>query len=293
MVGVFSLSTGALFDLAIAPWSGKGTGEHTLLRQLMHVFKKDDIVIADAYYASFFLVAVLIKMGVDVVFPQHASRHSDFRKGKRLGKGDHLVEWTKPARPRWLSKEEHAAFPKTITIRETKIVSSSPGFRSKARVIVTTFSDKNNVTPYDLGELYSFRWFVELNLRSVKETMRMDILRCKTPEMVRKEIWAHILAYNLVRKVMLQSAIIHKRNTREMSFKLALQAMSAFRQAGMLCGHNPELYTTFLRIIASKKIGQQKRSGEPRMVKRRPKAFPRMQKSRAYYHKKEKATCLS
>jgi len=293
MVGIFSLSTGALFDLAIASWSGKGTGEHTLLRQLMHVFNKGDIVVADAYYASFFLITTLIKMGVDVVFPQHASRSSDFRKGKRFGKGDHLVEWIKPIKPQWMSEKEYAAFPKTIMIRETKIVSSRPGFRSKARVIVTTFIDENNVTIDDLGELYSYRWFVELNLRSVKETMRMDILRCRTPAMVRKEIWAHILAYNLVRKVMLQSAMIHKRNSREMSFKLALQAMSAFRQAGMLCENKQELYAIFLRVIASKKIGQQKRRGEPRVVKRRPKAFPRMQKPRAFYRKKKTITCLS
>jgi len=288
-VGIFSLSTGALLDLAMAPWSGKGTGEHTLLRQLMHVFKKDDIVIADAYYASFFLIARLIKMGVDVVFPQHASRDNDFRAGKRLGKGDHLVEWKKPARPKWMSKEEYADFPKTIAIRETKIISTRAGFRSKSRVIVTTFIDKKNVTPYDLGELYSYRWFVELNLRSVKETMRMDILRCKTPEMVRKEIWAHILAYNLVRKVMLQSAIIHKLNPREMSFKLALQTISAFRQAGILSENNHALYTTFLRVIASRKTGQQKRHIQ-RVVKRRPKAFPRMQKPRALYHKEEKVS---
>jgi hypothetical protein len=232
-------------------------------------------------------------MGVDVVFPQHASRSSDFRKGKRFGKGDHLVEWIKPIKPQWMSEKEYAAFPKTIMIRETKIVSSRPGFRSKARVIVTTFIDENNVTIDDLGELYSYRWFVELNLRSVKETMRMDILRCRTPAMVRKEIWAHILAYNLVRKVMLQSAMIHKRNSREMSFKLALQAMSAFRQAGMLCENKQELYAIFLRVIASKKIGQQKRRGEPRVVKRRPKAFPRMQKPRAFYRKKKTITCLS
>ena len=192
-----------------------------------------------------------------------------------------------------MSKEEYADFPKTITIRETKIVSNRPGFRSKTRVIVTTFIDEKNVTPGDLGDLYSFRWFVELNLRSVKETMRMDILRGKTPAIVRKEIWAHILAYNLVRKVMLQSAIIHKCNPREMSFKLALQTMSAFRQAGILCESNGELYSIFLRAIASKKTGQQKGRVEPRVVKRRPKAFPRMQKPRAFYHKKRKAACLS
>jgi Transposase DDE domain len=292
MVGVFSLSTGALFDLAIASWSGKGTGEHTLLRQLMHVFTKGDIVIADAYYASFFLIAMLIQMGVDVVFPQHASRHSDFRTGKRLGKGDHLVEWIKPARPKWMSKAEHENFPNAITMRETKIVSNRPGFRGKSRVLVTTFINEKDVTPADLGELYSFRWFVELNLRSVKETMRMDILRCKTPEMVRKEIWAHILAYNLVRQTMLQSALIHQCNPREMSFKLALQTISAFRQAGILCESNQH-YALFLQVIASRKTGQQKRASEPRMIKRRPKAFPRMQKPRAFYQKDEKAACLS
>lgn len=188
-----------------------------------------------------------------------------------------------------MSKEEYANFPKTITIRETKIVSNCPGFRSKPRIIVTTFVDEKNITPNDLGELYSYRWFVELNLRSVKETMKMDVLRCKTPEMVKKEIWTHILAYNLVRKIMLQSAMIHKCNPREMSFKLALQTMSAFRQAGILCKGNNKMHATFLRVIASKKIGQQKRRSEPRMVKRRPKAFPRMQKPRAFYHKKRKA----
>jgi hypothetical protein len=293
MVGVFSLSTGALFDLAIAAWSGKGTGEHTLLRQLMHVFTKGDIVIADAYYASFFLIATLIKMGVDVVFPQHASRHSDFRTGKRLGKGDHLVEWQKPARPKWMSKEEYEDFSNTITMRETKIVSNRPGYRSKSRVLVTTFFDEKEVTSTDLSELYSFRWFVELNLRSVKETMRMDILRCKTPAMVRKEIWAYILAYNLVRKAMLQSAVLLMRNPREMSFKLTLQTISAFRQAGILCVNDTKLYSAFLRVIASKKTGQQKRCSEPRVVKRRPKVFPRMQKPRASYYKKGKTICLS
>lgn len=255
----------------------------------MHVVKAGDIVIADAYYASFFLVAMLIKMGVDVVFPQHASRHSDFRTGKRLGKGDHIVKWIKPTRPQWMSEEEYDNFSETITVRETKIVSNRPGFRSKARVIVTTCIDEKDVTPADLGELYSFRWFVELNLRSVKETMKMDILRCKTPEMVRKEIWTHLLAYNLVRKAMLQSAIMYKRNPREMSFKLALQTISAFRQAGILCENDHQHYALFLQVIASRKTGQQKRASEPRMVKRRPKAFPRMQKPRAFYQKKEKA----
>ena len=288
MVGIFSLSTCALLDLEIAPWSGKGTGEHTLLRQLMGVFEAGDIVLGDAYYCSFFLIAELITLKADVVFPMHGSRHKDFRQGRRLGKGDHLVEWHKPARPSWMDKETYANFPKIITVRETKITSSKPGFRSKSRTIVTTMTNENEVTPEDLGELYGRRWFAELNFRSIKEIMRMDILRGKTPEMVRKEIWAHILAYNLVRKMMAQAAEIYQRNPREMSFKLALQMISAFRQAGILSEKNAHAFSCFLRAIIYKKTGTQIRESEPRVVKRRPKPFPKMKKARHLYKSSRK-----
>jgi len=285
LVGVFSLGTGALLDLAMAPWSGKETGEHALLRQLMHVFEAGDVVLGDAYYGSFFLIAILMKMNVDAVFPMHTSRRHDFRKGKRLGKKDHIVEWKKPAKPEWMDVQTYADYPDTITVRETTIIDARPGHRRKSRILVSTFLNAKEVTPQDLGILYGYRWFVELNLRSVKEIMRMDILRSKTPEMIHKEIWAHILAYNLVRKIMAQAAVIYQRNPREMSFKLALQMMSAFRQAGILSENN-KIYASFLQSIAYKKVGNRSGRSEPRMVKRRPKAFPRLQKPRDYYHRK-------
>lgn len=284
LVGVFSLGTGALLDLAIAPWSGKGTGEHTLLRQLMHVFKKGDVVLGDAYYASFFLIATLINQGVDVVFPIHASRKHDFRKGERLGKGDHLVQWKKPARPEWMDKATYAEFPNIITVRETKIIDVRPGYRTRTHVMVTTFLNHKEVTPQELGRLYGHRWFVELNLRAVKETMRMDILCGKTPKMVHKEIWAHLLAYNLIRKIMAQAAVVHHRNPREMSFKLAMQMFSAFRQAGIFSESDEKIYNCFLGAIVYKKVGNRPGRSEPRMVKRRPKAYPRLQKPRDFYH---------
>jgi hypothetical protein len=293
MVGVFSLATCSLLDLAIAPWSGKGTGEHTLLRQLMHLFEAGDIALGDAYYCSFFLISALLKKGVDVVFPIHGGRNNDFRRGKRLSKGDHLVEWARPVRPSWMTKEEYAEYPRSITVRETKIISGKPGFRSKSHIIVTTMTDQADVSPNDLGELYGHRWFAELNFRSVKEIMRMDILRGKTPEIVRKEIWAHVLAYNLIRKMMAQAAIIYRRNPREMSFKLALQMVSAFRQAGVLSEKKDHAFSCFLRAIAYKKTGTQIREDEPRVVKRRPKAFPRMQKARHFYKKGDNCHGLS
>ena len=226
-----------------------------------------------------------MKMKVDAVFAVNGNRGSDFRRGKRLGNGDHLIGWKKPSKPWWMDAESYSEFPKTITVREAKIITTRQGFRSQSRVVITTFIDATDVSQQNLCELYTCRWFVELNLRSVKEIMRMDILRCKTPEMVRKEIWAHILAYNLVRKIMTQAAVIHDKNPRQMSFKLAMQMMSAFRQAGILSEKNQSVYSVFLKAIAYKKIGTQPGRHEPRMVKRRPKSFPRLQKSRGFYHR--------
>jgi len=285
LVGVFSLATGALLDLAITSWSGKKTGEHALLRQLMHVFQSGDIVLRDAYYASFFLIAMFIKMQVDVVFPIHACRGYDFRRGARLGKRDHLVQWKKPRKPEWMDEQTYAEFPDNITIREGAITDAKRGYRTKRRILVTTLINSKQVTLQDLVELYGYRWFVELDLRSIKEIMNMDILRSKTPMMVHKEIWAHILAYNLIRKIMIQAAVIHQRNPREMSFKLALQMVFAFRQTGIFSERDEKIYAYFTEAITHKVVGNRSSRSEPRMVKRRPKAFPRLQKPRDFYCK--------
>ena len=285
MVGAISLASGAVLDVAMAPWSGKGTGEHALLREILTVFKPGDIVLGDAYYSSFFLIALLIGMGVDVVFAAHGSRGKDFRRGVRLGKGDHRVQWKKPARPKWMSQEEYQDFPKFIEVRESRMVLQSKGQRSKTMVVVSTLKDAKTVAVANLSELYGYRWFIEVDFRSIKSIMHMEILRCKTPTRVRKEIWAHLLAYNLVRKEMVQAAIQHRRRPRDMSFKLALQMMGAFLQAGVLSSKNTKAYSRFQWAIISKKIGLQKRLSEPRRVKRRPKPFPLLQKPRHLYRK--------
>lgn len=277
------MATGAVLDLAIAPWSGKGTGEHALLREIVSIFQRGDIVLGDAYYASFFLIALLMRMGVDVVFAAHGSRERDFRRGIRLSKGDHLIQWKKPVRPKWMSVEDYKGFPEAIEVRETRVILERPGQKSKSMVLVSTLRDRKTVTVSDLAALYGCRWFIEVDFRSIKSIMRMDILRCKTPERVRKEIWAHLLAYNLVRKEMLEAAIRHRRRPRDMSFKLALQMMGAFLQAGVLLSENTKAYSQFQWAIISKKIGVQKRPSEPRRVKRRPKAFARLQKPRHLY----------
>ena len=112
----------------------------------------------------------------------------------------------------------------------------------------------------------------------------MGILRGKTPEMVHKEIWVHVFAYNLIRKIMAQAAIYHKKNPRELSFRLAIQLIDTFRQSGILLKNNYEIYLELLNAIAYKKIGNRPGRREPRRIKRRPKAFPRLQKARSFYH---------
>lgn len=226
---------------------------------------------------------MLMQIGVDVAFPIHSARNSDFRRGKRLGKKDHLVQWRKPIKPEWMDDATYRDFPDYITIREVFVSSDRAGFRSKSRVLVTTFLDPNTVSKKNLGELYNYRWMIEVNLRSIKETMHMDILRGKTPEIVRKEIWAHLLAYNLVRKIMAQSANCHSKKPRELSFKLALQMIEAFRQAGIFSEKNKISYAQLLTAVAYKTVGNRPRRWEPRRVKRRPKAFPKLQMARCLY----------
>jgi hypothetical protein len=232
-----------------------------------------------------------MRMGVDAVFPIHHARNYDFRRGKRLGKKDHLMQWKKPVRPEWMDETTYKNFPDCVTVREVSTSSDRDGFRAKARVIVTTFLNSNEVTKQDLGELYNQRWMVEINLRSIKETMHMDIMRGKTPEIVRKEIWMHLLAYNLVRKIMAQAAHRYKKRPQELSFKLALQMMFAFRQLQIFSDKDEKLYGELLRAIVYKRVGNRPGRMEPRAVKRRPKPFPKLQIARGLY--KKNRMCLS
>ena len=239
------------------------------------------IIITD----HFFLIAELANKGVDAVCTINTSRHYNFRSGKRVGKRDHIVQWKKPARPDWMDKETYKNFPDCLSIREVEINNSQAGFRAKKRVIVTTFLDAKKFSKEDLDKLYDQRWLVEINLRSIKDTMQMGIMRGKTPQMARKEIWMHLLAYNLVRKIMTQAASCYGRKPQELSFKLALQMISAFRQAQIFCSKKIDVYYQLLKAITYKMVGNRPGRMEPRAVKRRPKPFPKLQMARSLYKK--------
>jgi hypothetical protein len=228
MAAFFSLSCGAVLDLAISPYAGKGNSEMGMLRQLWEVLRPGDVMLADRYMCAWHEIFLLKQRGVEVVIRLNHHRKADFRRGERLGKGDHNVCWLRPY-IRSLSGQAQKQLPEYLEVRETRVVVQQPGFRSRKMVVVTTLLDAEEVTVGDLADLYRARWNAELDLRSLKQTLQMDILRCKTPELVRKEIWTHILAYNLIRAIIAQAATKHNVEPRTISFKGAVQTLEAFQ----------------------------------------------------------------
>jgi Transposase DDE domain len=222
-----SLSCGAIVHLGFCQYAGKGQGEVSLLRRLWGVLHRGDVLLTDRLMANWTNILLLQQRGVELVSRLNkANRKADFRRGQRLGKDDHLVCWCKPSGIRSLDWRTYKSLPESITIREARVHVAQPGFRTKSIVVVTTLLDPRQTTKEDLATLYRARWNNELDLRSIKSTMQMRELRCKTPELVHKEVWTHILAYNLIRTVMAQAACRHHIEPRTISFKGTLQTLA-------------------------------------------------------------------
>ena len=274
LVAIISLATGVVRDLALGPYQGKETGETALFRTLLEGLEAGEIMLGDRCFASVLMIAELVQRDVDALFRMHQRRKFDFRRGRRLGIEDHVVSWTKPERPEWMDEETYAQIPNELTIRELRITVDQPGFRVNELVLVTTMLDAKEYTKEDLANLFLERWNIELDLRSIKDVLQMDVLRCKSPEMVEKEIWMHLLAYNLIRGVMAKAAEAHDKQPRRLSFKGTLQTMTAFQDA--LRWAKPEerecLVRAMLEAISKHQVGDRFGRVEPRANKRRPKA---------------------
>ena len=270
LVMVICLATGVALDAAIGPHRGKGSGELGLVRRLLEGFTAGDVMLADALYCNYFLIAALVAQGVDVLFEQNGSRITDFRRGQSLGQRDHIVRWPKPAsRPEWMTPEQYAQAPEEITLREVKV---------GRHVLVTTLHDHRRVSKSDLSALYASRWNVELDLRNLKTTTGMDVLSCQTPQMNEKQLWVHLLAYNVIRLLMAQAACNAELDPRSLSFKHTVQLWTEWVARG-LCSVNDRqrLFT----LIAQCKVGHRAGRIEPRMRKRRPKPYPWLKVPRA------------
>ncbi len=281
MVVLMSLATGMLCGMEMGPYAGKETGEMALFRKLLDQLDPKDIILADRYFCSYFMIAMLLQLGVDVVARLHQGRQSDFKKGGRLGKGDHLVQWTRPAKPDWMDQATYESMPQSITLRQLEVKVHQPGFRVQSLIVVTTLIDAKKYTKQDIAELYHKRWLVELDIRAIKVTLGMDVLRCKTPHMVGNEIWTCLLAYNLIRQSMLQAAARSGLSPRQLSFTRALQTVGASWMTLPTDDRVATMIEVQLDSLTEQLIGNRPDRVEPRAVKRRPKPHKLLTKPRA------------
>jgi len=271
IVGLISLSTGAVISYAKGSYQGKGSGETSLLSALFDDIPANDLLLSDRYYCTWAIIALLIKQQSHILVKNHAQRKPNFSEGKK----DHIITWEKlKKKPVWMSDAEYQALPEEIRIRE---------FSVGGIVYVTTLLDDKKYPKKELATLYKERWSIELDFRSIKTNMGMEMLRCKTAEMVKKEIAIYFLSYNLVRANIARSAVMNKKIPRQISFMMAIQIFNeikvqlTFHTGGIL----KHIIRSSLEAMTSIVIGKQKRKNQPRAIKRRPKAYPLLTMPRA------------
>lgn len=284
VAAIISLATACVMDVAIAPYQGKETGESALLRSMLGSLSPGDIAVMDRYYCSFMMIALLLGQGTHTCARKHHLRHSDFRRGQRLGKYDHLVVWTRPQRPTWMDEATYERIPETLILREIRFNIVEPGRRTKTIDIITTLTDADEYTRDDIAQLYGFRWNSELDIRSLKSNLNLGHVRCKSPEMVQREVWTTILAYNLIRTTAAGAALLHDKQPRRISFTSTCQYVLA---SWMLLPNRPldesslaDYLSTMLVQIAACEVGHRPGRLEPRVLKRRRHGYKLMMTSR-------------
>ncbi len=258
---LIGLSSGAMLGYQVAACKGKGTGEQSLLANLLDHLNGGGVLLADALLATWWIIHGASRRGADVVMAQHGVRITDFTRGQQLGKNDHLVQWPRPPKPKTMSPEEYATYPELITMREVKV---------DGRILVTTLLDPAFASAQALGALYAMRWNIEVDFRTIKATLEMDVLRCKSQPMVDKEIAIYILAYNLVRWAMAKAALLANIQPRTLSFAGAKRLLGTFAdQLRRTSGDQVlTLIATVTACIATLRLPHRPDRIEPRQVAR-------------------------
>lgn len=294
-VAILSLSTACVMDLALGPYQGKETGETALLRSLLESLAAGDIAVMDRYYCSFMMIALLLAQGTHTCARKHHLRHSDFRRGKRLGKYDHLIVWTRPQRPEWMAKETYAQIPDQLVLRELRYQVVEPGRRTRTVDVITTLVDADEYAKEDIAALYGFRWNSELDIRNVKSNLNLAHVRCKSPEMVHREVWTTLLGYNLIRTTAAGAALVHGKQPRQLSFTATCQyVLASWMQLsnGLITESMLENYLkAMLKQIANCEVANRPGRLEPRVLKRRRHGYKLMQKPRYELRRELRKLC--
>lgn len=273
LLAVTDLCSGALLGAAFGRFMGKGSDEQTLLRSLSGMFESGDVILGDAFFPTYIFIAEMLEKNVDIVMEQLGSRRrtTNFNQGILLGYRDHITEILKPKKkPDWIDQDRFDALPESIAVRE---------FKMKGKIMVTTLNNAKLYSKRSLFALYKRRWEIETNIGQIKTILGMNILSCKTPEMIGKEIWVYLLAYNLIRLLMSQSAYLTGCQPTDLSFKHCLQLWLNYLQ------HKPVIAEDILEslfiLMAQQRVAKRPGRIEPRAVKRRPKPYPMLMKPRA------------
>lgn len=270
-----SYATGMVLEMEMGPYSGKETGELALLRRMVDQFQEGNLALADRLYCDYFTIAAFTVRSVNVVVRLHHLRKENALHKKRLGPNGDVLEWKKPARPSWMDQDAYDALPDAKRLRLVSFHVEEKGFRTRNVSVVTTLEDATAYSADEIASLYRCRWLAELDIRAIKSTMGLDELRCKSPEMAKKELWAGLLAYNVVRQKMMQSAVQQEISPRRLSFANAMQMLAAAWGVAPVLDRNTthELLRSELTQMAKQIIGKRPNRIEPRAVKRRPKPF--------------------
>lgn len=283
VVALFCWASGAVLEAVIGPlWMS----ELALWRKLWPMLRPGEIVVGDRFYCTYYDFVGVMRSGCDAVFRLHQKRPDDLRRGRRLGKGDHLETWTRPtynARPRGMGRRDWKSLPETLTVRLIRFAVDLPGFRSKTVTVATTLLDPAAYPLEKIAALYRDRWLIELRFRDIKTTMGMEVLRGKSAEVVRKEVYMHLLAYNLIRALMWQAASQHHRPLHRLSFAGTVDRLNVLGPyLDLYAGEDraEQIYTVLLRWIASDLLPDRPNRIEPRAVKRRPKEYDRLNRPR-------------
>jgi len=284
---VLSLAHACMEAIAVGPYAGKDTGESALLRQVLDGFKPGEVLLADRYFCSYWMLAMLKLRSVDVCMRLHQRRQVDLSTVQWLGDNDCIDIWTRPEKAKWMSQELYESIPERLPIRIVTL-DAVENSRTETLEVVTTLLDPKAYPASEVGRLYGYRWNAELDILAIKQSLNLDHVRCKSPEMIDRELWTTLLAYNMVRWGCAQAARVHDKLPRQMSFTIACNVLlsqwlmppdKSIRQA--LGRHN-------LFQIACNEVADRPGRIEPRVVKRRPKEYPLMTKPRNQY-KHEKA----
>lgn len=291
IVVLTSLITAMVRSVAVGPYSGKESGESALFRRLIETIPKGAVVVGDRYYCSYVAIATLLQQGIDVVTRLTNKRLEALGNRdtfKRMKNGDLLVTWKRPQRPDWMSREEYQTMPETLTLRLVEVHVTEKGFRTKHLHVVTTLLDTKIDSSPSLAELYRRRWNIELDLNAIKTMMGLDVLRGKTPHMMRLELFVGLLAYNLVRLLMMNSAGMTDGVPRGLGFTAALGVVASSWMSvfGMNEAMNGEHVMDNMRELVKHRAGHRAGRVEPRVLKRRLKAYPKMQEPRATLREK-------